>query len=63
MEHPTPEMRLLAIQLLGELGSQAALPRLEKLLDTETNDIYVLQETLEALSRIQGTRSWELLQR
>lgn len=63
LEHPAPEMRLLAIRLLGELGSQAALPGLEKLLDTETKDIYALRETLEALNKIQETRSRELLQK
>ena len=63
LEHPAPEMRLLATQLLGELGSQATLPGLEKLLDTETKDIYALRETLEALNKIQETRSRELLQK
>ena len=63
MEHPVAEKRYLAIQILGELGSQAALPGLEKLLDTEVNDIYALRETLAALSKIQGPRSRELLQK
>jgi HEAT repeat protein len=62
LEHPVPEKRYLAIQLLGELGSQAALPELEKLLATEVNDIYALREALVALSKIQGPRSRELLQ-
>ena len=52
-----PEKRYLAIQILGQLGSQAALPGLEKILDTEVNDIYVLREVLVALSKIQGPRS------
>ncbi|MBN2549254.1 MAG: HEAT repeat domain-containing protein [Anaerolineales bacterium] len=63
LEHPVPERRYLAIQLLGQLGSQAALPGLEKLLDNEVDDIYVLREVLEALSKIQGSRSRELLQK
>jgi len=63
MEHPVAEKRYLAIQLLGELGSQAALPGLEKLLDTEVNDIYALRETLAALSKIRNPRSRELLQK
>lgn len=63
MEHPAPEMRLLAIQLLGWLGSQAALPGLEKLLGTEKKDIYALREMLEALSKIKGSRSSKILQK
>ena len=63
LEHPVPDKRLLAIHLLGELGSQAALPELEKLLDTEVNDIYAPRETLTALSKIKGSRSRELLKK
>jgi len=63
LEHPVPEKRYLAIQILGQLGSQAALPGLEKILDTEVNDIYVLREVLVALSKIQGPRSRALLQK
>jgi HEAT repeat protein len=63
IEHPVPEKRYLAIQILGELGSQAALPGLEKVLDTEINDIYALRETLVALSKIQSPRSLEMLQK
>ena len=63
LEHPILDMRLQAIHILGDLGSLAALPGLEKLLDTETKDIYALREALEALSKIQGTRSREILQK
>ncbi len=63
LEHPVPEQRCLAIQLLGELGSQAALPGLEKVLDTEVNDIYALREAVVALSKIHGPRSRALLQK
>ena len=63
IEHPVSEKRYLAIQILGELGSQAALPGLEKVLDTEVNDIYALRETLVALSKIHGPISRELLQK
>lgn len=63
LEHSVPERRYLAIQILGELGSQAALPGLEKLLDTEVKDIYALREALVALSKIPGPRSRALLQK
>lgn len=63
LEHPVAEKRLLAIQILGDLGSQAALPGLENLLEKETKDIYALRETLVALSKIQGPRSRALLQK
>lgn len=58
-----PEKRYLAIQILGRLGSQAALPGLEKLLATEVTDIYALREALVALSKIQGHRSHAMLQK
>lgn len=61
LEHPVPEKRMLAIQILGELRSRAALPGLEKLLKTETKDIYVLMEVVIALSKIQDPHSQELL--
>jgi phosphoserine phosphatase len=57
------EKRYLAIQILGKLGCQAAVPGLAKIIDTETNDIYALREALDALSNIQGPHSRDVLQR
>jgi len=46
-----------------ELALDKALTFEEKLLDSEFNDIYALREALAALSKIQGSRSRELLQK
>jgi len=62
LEHPVPERRLLAVQILGRLGSQEALPALGSLLATEANDVYLLREALLAISQIQGPRSRDLIQ-
>ncbi len=63
LEHPIPEQRRLAIQILGKLGSQAAIPGLEIILQTEVNDIFVLREAVIALDKIPGQRSREALKR
>jgi probable phosphoglycerate mutase len=61
LEHPVPEKRMLAIRILGELGSQAALPGLQKMLETEVKDIYALREALVAVSKIRDPRSRDIL--
>jgi len=62
LEHPVHEKRLLAIRILGELGSQDALKSFERLLHKPKADVYELREVLAALSKIQGPRSFELTQ-
>lgn len=61
LEHPVQERRLLAIWILGNLGSQAAWPTFEKLLQNPRANVYELRETLVALSKIQGFHSLEML--
>jgi phosphoserine phosphatase len=63
LEHPVPERRLLAIQILGELGSQAALPAFEILFSSDEQDIYVLRAALLAMRKIEGNRSQALIER
>lgn len=63
LNHPIPEQRLLAIQLLGRLGSQAAIPGLEKILGNTDNDIFILGEAVIALDKIPGGRSREALEK
>ena len=61
LEHPVQESRMMAIQILGNLGSQAALPAFEELLQNPHTEVYELREILVALSKIKGSRSRELI--
>lgn len=61
LKHPAPEIRYLAVQILGKLGSRAALPEFNTLLGAKVNDIYLLQYIVEALSMIRDPYSQELL--
>jgi len=60
LNHPVRESRLLAIRLLGQLGSHKALPHFERLLWAEM-DVYVVQEVLLALARLATDESHALL--
>jgi len=61
LDHPVQERRMMAIKILGDLTSQAALPAFERLLQKPQADVYELRETLVALSKIQGPRSQEVV--
>lgn len=61
LDHPVPAQRLLAIQLLGDLRSQAAVPALSRMLADEGRDVYELLEALVALSKIPGHQSRDLI--
>jgi HEAT repeat protein len=51
LSHPIRDNRRMAVQLLGELKSKAALPRFKAMLNTE-DDFYLLREVLTALSKV-----------
>jgi HEAT repeat protein len=59
--HPIPETRSMAVRILGMLGTPRALPVMERILNEEENDIYLLYQVLEALARIPGQESEQLL--
>jgi broad specificity phosphatase PhoE len=61
--HPVQENRLMAIQILGNLGSKAALPTFEKLMETEDADVFTLREIMVALGKIHDPHSLELLRK
>jgi len=61
LSHPVQEQRLLAIRILGDLGSQSALPFFERLLIDPNADVYELQEILNALNKIQGIQAQKLI--
>lgn len=50
--HPVPEVRMLAVQILGERKSTRAVPALVTLLNDEHADFYLQREALLALARI-----------
>jgi len=54
LSHPIRENRMVAIQLLGDLRSTAALPAFKSILERE-NDYYVLREVVASLRKI-GTK-------
>ncbi|WP_054521397.1 HEAT repeat domain-containing protein [Thermanaerothrix daxensis] len=66
LHHPIPERRVIAAQVLGDLGAREALPAFEALLDElqgEAYDYYLLRAVLEAIARIPDPRRVTLLRR
>jgi len=61
MRHPVAEYRYLAVQNLGMLGSERALPIFAEILRQEKADIYLIYQILQALSHIAGPSSEQLL--
>jgi len=60
LNHPIHQNRLLAIQLLGNLRSTAALPYFKAALAVEDNT-YLLRDVLTALAKIGSPESREVL--
>lgn len=61
LRHPIRENQLAAVRILGQLGSQDALPEFQRLLEDET-DYYLLREVLIGLRNIHHPKSRELIQ-
>lgn len=62
LKHPVRENRMTAVQILGELRSHMALPAFTSILEKE-EDFYVIREIIQALNKIGGEESKELLRR
>jgi HEAT repeat protein len=62
LRHPVRENRMMAIQVLGELRSRAALPMFASVLKIE-EDFYVTREIILALEKIGGTESKKIIRR
>ncbi len=60
LHHPIRENRMIAVQLLGDLRSRAAIPVFASLLESET-DFYFLREIIRALGKIGNPESWRLI--
>src|SRR5208283_1840464 len=51
LDHPIRETRMMAIQLLGELKSTAALPAFRSILRAE-DDVYIIREIARSLAAL-----------
>ena len=60
LRHPIRENRMLAIQLLGDLRSQAALPVFRSMLEKE-QDFYVVREITRSLAKIGSAVSEDII--
>jgi len=60
LQHPVREHRMIAIQILGQIGTCRAIPEFSKLLDSE-DDFYLLREMLHATAKIDCPESVDLL--
>lgn len=61
LKHPVIQNRMIAIQLLGQLGSEEALPAFERIIRQE-DEYYQLREVLYALANINTPRSRALIE-
>jgi HEAT repeat protein len=62
LRHPIRENRMISIQLLGDLKSQAAIAFFASLLETE-EDFYVLREIVRSLVKIGSRECKELIRK
>ena len=60
LDHPIRETRMMAIELLGELKSTAALPAFRTILRAE-DDVYIIREIARSLACIGNDESRALL--
>lgn len=60
LRHPIRENRMMAIRLLGELRSKAALSSLAAILETE-EDFYVIRVIIVALEKIGNEESRDMI--
>jgi|WetSurMetagenome_2_1015567.scaffolds.fasta_scaffold81677_2 HEAT repeat protein len=62
LHHPVRENRMMAIRILGDLASQAAVPALGDLLEQE-KDYYVIREIIGSLFKIGGPAAIQRIER
>jgi HEAT repeat protein len=60
LQHPVPETRYLAVQLLGDIRSTRAVPEFARIL-AEERDPYLLRAVLRALAEINSDESSRLI--
>lgn len=62
LRHPVRENRMMAIRLLGEMRSKAALSSFAAMLETE-EDFYVIRVIIVALEKIGNEESRDMIRR
>lgn len=62
LSHALRENRMMAIRLLGDLGSDRAVAAFEAMLETE-EDFYIVREIIWSLQKIGTARRREIIQR
>jgi HEAT repeat protein len=63
LSHPVLDSRMMAVRILGKLGSVQALPEFDKMISDQEADFYLLQEVIRTLPKIQHPNSIELLRK
>jgi len=63
LRHPVPDIQMMAVQILGNLGSILALPQFDIILSDPDADVYLLREVIQSLSKIRHPKSAELLRK
>ncbi|MEJ5201833.1 MAG: HEAT repeat domain-containing protein [Anaerolineales bacterium] len=61
LNHPLPERRIMAAQILGNLGSQRALKEFKNIIQAET-DYFFLRAVLIASAKISSPDRFQILQ-
>ncbi len=63
LHHPVPEPRMMAARILGDLGSERALPEFLRILQSGEGDYYFLREILLATAKINHPDRIAILQK
>ena len=62
LHHSVPEYRMLAIDVLGSLGSHRALEEFERVFENGREDCFTLREVMLAAAKIGGPKALAILQ-
>ncbi|MCL4561177.1 MAG: HEAT repeat domain-containing protein [Chloroflexi bacterium] len=63
LHHPVQDNRIMAINLLGEIKSVAALPELEAILFEENTNYFTQKSVLQAATKIDGPEGLALIKK
>ena len=63
LQHPVRDTRYVVAEILGKITSLKALPEFERFLDDAETDYYMLRTIVDALEKIEGPESLNLLEK
>lgn len=63
LHHTVQERQLIAAEVLGKIGSRRALPEFDAILQTETENYFLLRAVIEATAKIPDPRRREILEK